>query len=127
MENLNIKFSLSTNNYNAGLEFMLDKHITVKLIRPIKISIDLDFKYGLQTLDFILANKKDKDSIVEVHNFSIDNMPIGHAFYENSVYHHNFNGNSDEIEDRFYGKMGCNGIVRFKFESPIYPWILANT
>ena len=66
----------------------------------------------------------DKSIIVE--NLAFDELALGHLVTELAAYTHNFNGSQDTIEDQFFGNMGCNGIVRFEFTSPVYRWMLEN-
>ena len=66
----------------------------------------------------------DKSIIVE--NLAFDELALGHLVTELAAYTHNFNGSQDTIEDQFYGSMGCNGIVRIEFTSPVYLWMLEN-
>ena len=56
-----------------------------------------------------------QDSMVEIKDFSLDNIGLAHLFTNNSQYHHDFNGSQEQIVDKFFGDMGCNGIVKFEF------------
>ena len=56
----------------------------------------------------------------------LENVDLGYTFIENSVYHHDFNGTQDPVEDEFYGDMGCNGTLTFSFQSPVYMWLMMN-
>jgi hypothetical protein len=67
-----------------------------------------------------------KDACLNVSNFYIDSIELGHTFLEQCKYHHDFNGTQDPVVDKFYGDMGCNGTLIFLFQSPIYIWLLAN-
>lgn len=67
-----------------------------------------------------------KDSTVKFSNFSADDIDITQLLQENSQYQHNFNGQGIDTQDNFYGEMGCNGTVEFKFYSPFYLWMLEN-
>lgn len=40
------------------------------------------------------------------------------------TYMHNNNGNSDTINDEFYGFIGCNGTVNLMFNTPLHIWML---
>ena len=66
------------------------------------------------------------DRVIEISNLSIDNIELGILFQEFSTYEHDFNGTADAIVDQFFGIMGCNGIIRLEFESPVYHWLLEN-
>jgi hypothetical protein len=43
---------------------------------------------------------------------------------QQATYTHNFNGAGAETQEKFYGEIGCNGIVSLKFSTPIYLWLL---
>jgi len=66
------------------------------------------------------------DRIIEIADMCLDNIPLGHTFYELADYTHNFNGNGNQTVEKFYGAMGCNGQVTLKFSGPIYLWLLEN-
>ena len=66
------------------------------------------------------------DKSITIENLSLDEIVLGQLITDLSVYTHNFNGSQDTIEDQFFGNMGCNGIVRFEFTSPVYRWMLEN-
>jgi len=38
-------------------------------------------------------------------------------------YLHNFNTDQPHALDEFYGHMGCNGTVTFRFDQPFYLWL----
>lgn len=65
-----------------------------------------------------------EDSLLEISNFTVDNIEIDQLFNDQSVYTHDCNGTADRQEYKFYGTMGCNGLVRFNFETPFYLWML---
>jgi hypothetical protein len=67
-----------------------------------------------------------KDVVVNISNFTIDEIDVGQLFNEKSVYTHDFNGTQPEIQDTFYGAAGCNGTISFEFSTPIYLWLLEN-
>jgi hypothetical protein len=66
------------------------------------------------------------DKSITIENISFDEIALGQLVTELATYTHNFNGSQDTIEDQFYGSMGCNGIVRIEFTSPVYLWMLEN-
>ena len=57
---------------------------------------------------------------------AFDEIELKQIFIDHAVYTHNFNGTQTEIQDKFYGEMGCNGTVSFKFTTPVYLWLLEN-
>jgi hypothetical protein len=65
-----------------------------------------------------------KDFVVTIDNLQLDGIPLGHVFFNLAQYHHDFNGSQAPVIDRFYGTMGCNGVVKFEFSSPSYLWLL---
>ena len=67
-----------------------------------------------------------KDAVISVSGITIDDVDIMQLFIDSNVYTHNFNGSQPEIEDQFFGNIGCNGKVSFKFTSPFYLWLLEN-
>jgi hypothetical protein len=66
----------------------------------------------------------DKSIIIE--NLAFDGIVLGHLVTELATYTHNFNESQDTIQDQFFGSMGCNGIVKLEFTSPVYLWMLEN-
>jgi hypothetical protein len=64
------------------------------------------------------------DSMLEIKNFSIDNIDIDQVVREQAVYCHNFNGTGAETTDPFYNTVGCNGTVTLEFSTPAYLWLL---
>jgi hypothetical protein len=66
------------------------------------------------------------DRVVEIQDVKLDDIELGYMFTKVSEYHHDTNGNSKAMIDKFHGIMGCNGVVRFQFTSPLYLWLLEN-
>ena len=64
------------------------------------------------------------DALLGVTEISFDEIDCTQIVQDISVYRHNLNGNGPEIEDQFFGDLGCNGSVEFKFTTPIYLWLL---
>jgi hypothetical protein len=64
------------------------------------------------------------DLVANIQGFKLDDIELGHMFFEKCKYHHDFNGTGDSIVDTFWGTMGCNGRVEFQFSSPVYLWLL---
>jgi hypothetical protein len=100
------------------------------------IVVDIADDDGEHELRFILKNKTFShtqvdeagnvvsDSRLIITDLAFDEIQLGHMFTEQAVYTHNVNGTQQEIQDKFYGEMGCNGIVSLKFKTPIYLWLL---
>ena len=124
-----------------GLEIWLDGQ---EIFNQNSVTNDYNFVYELNDADaehelcFVMKNKTQmhtlidndgnivKDSCITISNLSFDEIALGHVFVEKSVYTHDFNGSGEKIQNKFYGTMGCNGSVSFKFYSPIYLWLLEN-
>jgi hypothetical protein len=66
------------------------------------------------------------DRAIIIQNLSFDEIALGQLVTDLATYTHNFNGSQDTIEDQFFGSMGCNGIVKIEFSSPVYLWMLEN-
>jgi len=125
-----------------GLEVWLDDKLLQNIdcvVGPTAISVDVEDADDVEhELKFVLKNKTTdhttvdesgnilKDSVVEIKNLKFDNIELGHMFYEQAVYKHNFNGNGPDTEEKFYGTTGCNGSVVLKFSTPMYLWLLEN-
>ena len=67
-----------------------------------------------------------KDACLLLKNIAFEEIELGHAFIEKCEYNHDYNGTQDKITTKFYGEMGCNGIVSLRFYTPIYMWMLEN-
>lgn len=73
----------------------------------------------------------EQGNIIEDRRLIIDDIGFGEIsikqlVYDLSEYHHDFNGTSDPIKDKFFGEIGCNGTVRLEFSSPVHIWLLEN-
>jgi hypothetical protein len=66
------------------------------------------------------------DALLGVTEISFDEIDCTQIVHDHAVYRHNLNGTAPEIEDKFFGDMGCNGIVELKFTTPVYLWLLEN-
>lgn len=64
------------------------------------------------------------DCVAEISDIALDDIELGHMFYEQARYHHDHNGSTALVETKFFGIMGCNGRVRLQFSSPVYLWLL---
>jgi hypothetical protein len=87
-------------------------------------------------LRFVLKNKTAEHTVVDesgnfikdacliISDLSFDGIQLGHTLTEFATYEHNFNGTNNNIQAKFFGTMGCNGTVSFKFTTPFYLWLL---
>ena len=67
-----------------------------------------------------------EDRMIEISAFSLDEIAVVYLFTDNCKYAHDFNGSQTAIVDKFFGNMGCNGIVKFEFSAPLHIWMLEN-
>ena len=67
-----------------------------------------------------------KDAMLCIHNITMDEINIDYLFYKITTYQHDFNGNGSKLTHKFFGHMGCNGVVKFEFATPGYMWLLEN-
>ena len=105
---------------------------------PTVVAHEFSDDNGERTLRIKLKNKlsehtqiDDQDNIVSdallsVTEISFDEINCIQLVQDHAVYRHNLNGTGPEIEDRFFGDMGCNGTVELKFTTPVYLWLLEN-
>ena len=105
---------------------------------PVDFAHELNDDDGEHLLEFIMKNKTDKDTKIDVEgnivkdasliisDLAFDELELKHVFVEHAVYSHNFNGSGKNVQDKFYGEMGCTGTVSLKFTTPIYMWLLEN-
>jgi hypothetical protein len=96
---------------------------------------DLDAEHELR---FIMKNKTVdhtkvdesgtivKDACLTISDLAFEEIALGHTVTEKAVYIHDFNGTGDLIQDKFFGEIGCNGVVILKFTTPVYIWLLEN-
>jgi hypothetical protein len=96
---------------------------------------DLDAEHELR---FVMKNKTVdhtnvdesgaivKDACLVISNLAFDEMVLGHIVTEKAVYTHDFNGNGSLTQHKFFGQIGCNGVVSLKFTTPMYLWLLEN-
>lgn len=122
-----------------GVEVWIDQnliadigHVTENTV----FSYNMPDDEGQHSLRILLKNKRPthtkideqgnitQDARLIVQNIAFDEIELGQVFIDNTVYTHNFNGSQDEVQDRFYGEMGCNGVVKLDFTTPIYLWLL---
>ena len=66
------------------------------------------------------------DALLTVSDISFDAIDCTQIVQDHAVYRHDFNGTGTEIQDQFFGDMGCNGTAELKFTTPVYLWLLEN-
>lgn len=134
-------FDTTDPSANLGIEIWLDD-VLLNDINP--ITGPVDFAHNItddesaHQLKFVLKNKLPghtkiddagniiSDALVTVKDITFDDINVEQLFSELSDYCHDFNGSGNQIEDKFFGAMGCNGTVTFEFSTPFYLWLLEN-
>jgi hypothetical protein len=138
-----VSFDITSSDFSAalGLEVWIDNteifscdHVQ----QAQTITFDLTDNEGDHELRFVLKNKTGehtqidqngtvvKDAVLVVDRLKFDEIELGQIFSDHAVYTHNFNGSAAEVQEKFYGTMGCNGTASLKFSTPIYIWLLEN-
>jgi hypothetical protein len=106
-----------------------------KELAPVSFEIDdsvegnhvLRFELSGKQLDHTLLDHDGRivdDRVVTIKDFSMYNKNIDHVFNQATTYHHDHNGTTDAITQRFYGTMGCNGTADMRFRTPVFLWLL---
>ena len=139
---VSITFNLATTDAMAelGFEAWIDQRKFldldhVKETQPVAVELD-DQDDAEHELRLVLKNKTTEHTQVDeqgniitdarlvITDMAFDEIRLGHMFFEQAVYTHDFNGTGKTTEDKFYGEMGCNGTVSLKFATPMYLWLL---
>ena len=83
---------------------------------------------GKEPRDTVLDNKGRilEDRLIDIEDIMLDDIDITSIVRRQATYTHNFNGSQPKTVGEFYSIMGCNGTVRFEFDSPVYNWLLEN-
>ena len=107
----------------------------VKETQPVTVELD-DQDDAEHELRLVLKNKTAEHTQVDeqgniitdarllITDVAFDEIRLGHMFFEQAVYTHDFNGTGAITQDKFYGELGCNGTVSLKFATPMYLWLL---
>ena len=139
---ITITFNLATTDATAelGFEAWIDQRKFldvdhVKETQPVTVELD-DQDDAEHELRLVLKNKTTEHTQVDeqgniitdarlvITDMAFDEIRLGHMFFEQAVYTHDFNGTGKTTEDTFYGELGCNGTVSLKFSTPVYLWLL---
>jgi hypothetical protein len=142
MEMCKLSLEVSTPGNHIGLQIRLDTQIIFDSYDNLnKKVIEYTFADSADTthvLEIEMTGKLPADTEIDqqgnvvsdisitIENLAFDGIPLGHLVTKLAVYTHNFNGSQDTIQDQFFGNMGCNGIVKLEFTSPMYLWMLEN-
>jgi hypothetical protein len=143
MNTTSITFDLDSTDYTARLAFEVLLNDTVvfateHVTQPTAVEINIADDEGEHELKFVLKNKTQdhtvidengniiSDAVLSIANVAMDEIKLGHMFFEQTVYHHDTNGSQLFVKDKFFGVMGCNGYVSLKFSTPLFLWLLEN-
>ena len=143
MSTTSITFDLDSTDYTAKLAFEVLLNNTVVFAtehveHPTTVKFDIADDEGEHELKFVLKNKTQdhtaidehgnivSDAMLSIATVAMDEIKLGHMFFEQTRYHHDTNGAELLTEHKFFGAMGCNGYVSLKFSTPIYLWLLEN-
>jgi hypothetical protein len=139
-----IEFSFSAQSTGSGLSLIVyfDDHLIFNNTLStdvVEISHEFDDDIEMShTVIFEMSGKQSNHTVIDEHgeilqdltmtlkDFKLDDIELGHMFFGHCQYHHDYNGTSDTKIDDFWGTMGCNGRVEFRFSSPTYVWLLEN-
>jgi hypothetical protein len=124
-----------------ALEVWLDDRrlwTTRHVAGPESLTFDIEEDDDQHELRFVLSNKLPEhtkinesgeilsDALITVEDLLFDEIKLGQIVINKATYTHDFNGSQAETVNKFYGAMGCNGVVSLKFTTPIYVWLLEN-
>lgn len=139
-----ISFLLESTDYSIplGFEAWIDDrliHDTNWVDTAQEVNLEISDNEANHVLKLVLKNKLPEhtqidengniisDAMLSVSNFNFDNIPLNMILITNcSTYQHNFNNTKETTSNKFYGNLGCNGLVEIKFATPLYIWLLEN-
>jgi hypothetical protein len=143
MQQCQISLEIDTTNPEIplGVEVWIDQvkiadhlHVT----QPVLISHALSDADGAHELRVILKNKQPAHTTIDsdgnilsdarlvVRDLMFDQVTLGQILIDQAIYTHNHNGQTEPVQQKFYGEMGCNGTMSLQFASPVYVWLLEN-
>lgn len=137
------KFKLESSDPSVPLAFeaWLDTHCfysTKHLADQPWVEVQLPNDEQAHQIRFILKNKLPTHTVVDnqgniisdvcinITDISFDDIKLNYNILQKLRYQHNFNNTQPDIEDNFYGSMGCNGTVFIDFNTPVSIWLLEN-
>lgn len=143
MSNISIKFDVASSSPEISLKVnvLLDGNVIESFDHVTQHSVEVtvdDSKDAEHVLSIELSNKQPghttldangnivADALITVSNITLDDIEIQNLLIQQGVYRHNFNGNGQDTQDRFYGSMGCNGTLDLHFKTPAFLWLLEN-
>ncbi len=142
MTKSNITFRVRSTGPDLHLHVILDGKEMLRLETGSEPqSVIVEFDDGVEKehlLELVMSGKQPdhtridesgailEDRVIEITDVAVDDIELGYVFVTSTRYHHDFNGTGEPIDQEFHGVMGCNGTVKFPFNTPIYLWLLEN-
>jgi hypothetical protein len=139
---INFSFEVSASHNNSGIE------ISAKLddLDPVIFAVTND----RQVVQFIIDDDVEKDHtlviemrgktpqhtkvddsrniiddvLILLENFWLDDFNLESILWDKAQYIHDHNGTQPMAIHKFFGPIGCNGIVKISFTTPAYIWLL---
>jgi len=106
-----------------------DQKISVQINDDVELEHCLSLVMSGKHMDHTKIDEQGQileDRVIEITDVRIDDIELGYVFTQTAKYTHDHNSTSTETTDSFYGIMGCNGRVDFRFNTPVYLWLLEN-
>ena len=143
MQQCQVSLIIDTTNPDIplGVEVWIDQlkildlaHVT----QATAVSHTLADDDGAHELRVILKNKQPthttidaqgciiSDATIVVRDVMFDQVTLGQILIDQATYTHDYNGQQSQTQQKFYGEMGCNGVMSLRFASPVYVWLLEN-
>jgi hypothetical protein len=143
MQQCQVSLKIDTTNpaIPLGVEVWLDQDLIADhsaVTQAISISHALEDVEGSHELRVVLKNKQSahtkidtdgnilSDATLVVSDVMFDQVSLGQILIDQAIYTHNYNGQQEPVQQKFYGEMGCNGTVSLRFTTPVYVWLLEN-
>jgi hypothetical protein len=144
MENtikISCNITTSDNTVPLGVEIWIDDQ---QIINQEWVTEKIDFCHEMpdheaeHELRVVMKNKRPehteidesgnivKDACLSINDVSFDGIDPNYLITNLTTYTHDFNGTGIQTEDKFFGTIGCNGVVSLKFTTPVYLWLLEN-
>jgi hypothetical protein len=124
---------------DIGIEILFDQQKIFECTADSKLSTishDFDDNPGQHVVTLIMTGKNSthtkidiagniiSDIFFQISRLEFEQLDLQEVFCQGyKGYTHSFNSTQPEFLDEFYGVIGCNGRVEFKFSTPIYLWL----
>lgn len=140
MNTCKLNFSIESSNPTANLTVRVKVDQLEVFNGPVNDIVDIDYDVnetdgnheltiellGKTSTDTVIDSQGNiiEDAVIKCSNFTVDNINFDQLMFALSTYTHDFNGTENLTVNKFYGTLGCNGVVRLEFTTPIYIWLL---